>query len=57
MLDLLDEIESSIKQEKMERQIEEWIRNLRKEADIQVKIKKETSESDLFSFNHAKAVC
>lgn len=44
MLGILDEIESAIKRNKMEKQIEEWIRNLRKESDIQIKTKKETGE-------------
>ena len=44
MLGILDEIESAIKRKKMEKQVEEWIRNLRKESDIQIKTKKETSE-------------
>jgi len=44
MLGILDEIELAIKRKKVEKQVEEWIRNLRKESDIQIKTKKETSE-------------
>jgi len=39
MMELLDEIESVIKEEKMKTQIYEWIKNLREKADIQIKLK------------------
>jgi hypothetical protein len=38
MMDILAEIESLIRQEKIETQVEAWIKNLRKRADIQVYI-------------------
>lgn len=37
MIDVLDQIESALKQEKVEGQIQEWIRNLKREANIQIK--------------------
>lgn len=37
MTEILDEIEMAIRQEKMERQIAEWINNLRKQADVEIK--------------------
>ena len=39
MVEILDEIESAIKQERMNKQVEEWILNLRKEANVQVNFK------------------
>ncbi|MBN1221662.1 MAG: hypothetical protein JXB23_00335 [Candidatus Aminicenantes bacterium] len=36
MLDVLNEIEESLKQEKNKKQIEEWIDNLRKKSEIQI---------------------
>lgn len=36
MMEILDEIESGIKQEKIEAQIQDWIMNLRDKSDIQV---------------------
>lgn len=36
MVDVLDQIENAIKQEKVQRQVEEWLRNLRQKADIQL---------------------
>ncbi|MGD2295823.1 MAG: hypothetical protein PVF22_08295 [Candidatus Aminicenantes bacterium] len=36
MMEILDEIESGIKQEKIEAQIQDWIENLREKSDIQV---------------------
>lgn len=37
MMELLEEIESVLKQEKVAAQIKDWIKNLRKKADIQIK--------------------
>lgn len=37
MMELLNEIESAIKEKKMKVQVEDWIKNLRKKADIQIK--------------------
>lgn len=39
IMELLDEIESIIKQEKTKTQIGDWIKNLREKADIQIKLK------------------
>ena len=36
MMEILDEIESGIKQEKIEAQIKDWIKNLRERSDIQI---------------------
>lgn len=36
MVDVLDQIEAAIKQEKVQRQVEDWLRNLRQKADIQL---------------------
>lgn len=36
MMEILDEIESGIKQEKIEAQIQDWIKNLRERSDIQI---------------------
>ena len=36
MMEILDEIESGIKQEKIEAQIQDWIKNLREKSDIQI---------------------
>ena len=36
MMEILDEIESGIKQEKVEAQIQDWIMNLRDKSDIQI---------------------
>ncbi len=38
MIDVLDQIESALRREKVEGQIQEWIRNLKREANIQIKI-------------------
>lgn len=37
MMELLNEIESAVRQEKIKTQIEDWIKNLKKKADIQIK--------------------
>jgi len=37
MVDILDEIETAIKKEKSEKQVKEWIANLKKEAEIEIK--------------------
>jgi len=39
MVEILDEIESAIKQKRMNEQVEEWILNLRKKANVQVNFK------------------
>ncbi len=39
MMEILDEIESGIKQEKIEAQIQDWIKNLREKSDIQIIIR------------------
>jgi parvulin-like peptidyl-prolyl isomerase len=36
MMDILDELESAIKQDKMKAQIEDWIRKLKEKSDIQI---------------------
>lgn len=36
MMEILDELESTIKQDKMKAQIEDWIRNLKEKSDIQI---------------------
>jgi len=36
MMEILDEIESNIKQEKMKAQVEDWIKNLKDRSDIQI---------------------
>jgi hypothetical protein len=36
MMEILDEIESRVKQEKTKAQIEDWINNLREKSDIQI---------------------
>ncbi len=38
MVEMLDQIEKEIKREKVRTQAQEWIKNLRREADIQIKI-------------------
>lgn len=38
MIDVLDQIESALKREKVEGQIQEWISNLKREANVQIKI-------------------
>jgi glutamyl/glutaminyl-tRNA synthetase len=38
MLDILDDIEAILREEKSEAQVEEWIQNLREKADIQVNL-------------------
>lgn len=38
MIEVLDQIERSIKRDKVKGQVEEWVRNLRREANIQIKI-------------------
>jgi hypothetical protein len=51
MMDILAEIESSIKQDKIKAQVEAWIKSLRKRADIQVQYQGDSSrEKGLFSF-------
>ena len=42
MMELLDEIESAIKEEKIRRRVEEWLANLKREADIQILLKEES---------------
>ena len=37
MVDILDEIETAIKKEKIDEQVKEWIAKLREEADIEIK--------------------
>ena len=39
MMEILAEIESSIKQEKIKNQVEDWIANLKEKSDIQIMIK------------------
>jgi len=39
MMEILAEIESSIKQEKIKTQVEDWIANLKEKSDIQIMIK------------------
>jgi hypothetical protein len=39
MMEILDSIESSIREEKVKTQVESWISNLRKKADIQIKMR------------------
>ncbi|MEA3420116.1 MAG: hypothetical protein U9Q97_00380 [Acidobacteriota bacterium] len=39
MVEILDEIESAIKQKRMNKQVEEWILNLRKKANVQINFK------------------
>ncbi len=39
MVEILDEIESAIKLKRMNKQVEEWILNLRKKANVQVNFK------------------
>ncbi len=41
LMEVLEEIESAIKKEKIKRLVEEWLKNLRREADIQILLKKE----------------
>ena len=41
LMEVLEEIESAIKKEKIKTLVEEWLKNLRREADIQILIKKE----------------
>jgi hypothetical protein len=38
MLDILDDIETALRKEKSEKQVEEWIQNLREMADIQINL-------------------
>lgn len=38
MIEIVDEIESKIREEKRKKQVEHWMNNLRREADIQIKI-------------------
>jgi hypothetical protein len=38
MIEVLDQIERSIKRDKVKGQIEEWVANLRREANIQIKL-------------------
>lgn len=37
MVDILEEIESAIKKEKIDKQVTEWITNLKKEAEVEIK--------------------
>jgi len=37
MVDILDEIETALKKEKIDKQVREWIANLKKEAEIEIK--------------------
>ncbi len=39
LTEVLEEIESAIKKEKIKRLVEEWLKNLRREADIQILLK------------------
>ena len=41
LMEVLEEIESAIKKEKIKTLVEEWLKNLRREADIQILLKKE----------------
>ena len=41
MMDVLEEIESAIKKDKISVLVDEWLKNLRSEADIQILLKKE----------------
>lgn len=38
MIEVLDQIETALRREKVEGQIQEWIKNLRREANIEIKI-------------------
>jgi hypothetical protein len=38
MLDIFDDIEAMIRKEKSEKQIEEWLQNLREKAEIQLNL-------------------
>lgn len=38
LMELLDEIESLIREEKIKTRVEDWIKNLKKKADIQIKM-------------------
>jgi hypothetical protein len=38
MLDIFDEIETVLRKEKSEEQVEEWLRNLREKSDIQINL-------------------
>ncbi len=38
MIEVLDQIETELKREKVEGQIQEWIKNLKREANIEIKI-------------------
>lgn len=38
MLEMLDEIESIIKREKVKKQVNDWIENLKKKAEIQIRV-------------------
>jgi hypothetical protein len=65
MVDILDEIESAIKKEKMSRRVEEWITHLKQEADIQILLKRRDNESHGFFIpwtgfaksRHGKGLC
>lgn len=39
MMEILDEIELAIKEKKINQRVEEWLKNLKREADIQILIK------------------
>lgn len=49
MLELLDEMESAIKQEKIKNQVVDWIKNLKRQADIQIKKEKKGTAVPFFS--------
>ena len=38
MIEVLDQIEGELQREKIEDQVQEWIDNLKREANIQIKI-------------------
>jgi hypothetical protein len=38
MIEVLDQIEGELQREKVEDQVQEWIDNLKREANIQIKI-------------------
>jgi peptidyl-prolyl cis-trans isomerase SurA len=44
MIEILDRIETAIKQKEMAEQVQEWIGNLRREANIQIKLKAKKPE-------------
>ncbi len=40
MVELLNEIESILKKEKIEKQVVDWIQNLRQKADVKINLEK-----------------